>query len=177
MSLEKLRARVTSFETEAHKILGRSESAKKSRIVVLDESYGKLDKLSVKQDDMLRQSLRCIENDVYRAAMILAWAALADYLQEYTARDGFAALNAARPKWNVKTLEELRENYTEYHIIDAMHAARQLSKGEKKGLHGLLNRRNECAHPSDYFPDLNEALGYFSEVIKRMSDHQKRMAK
>jgi hypothetical protein len=35
-------------------------------------------------------------------------------------------------------------------------------------LHGLLSRRNECAHPSEYFPDLNMTLGYISDLIDRI---------
>lgn len=41
-----------------------------------------------------------------------------------------------------------------------------------KALHGLLNRRNECAHPSEYFPDLNETLGYIGELFKRIKQLQ-----
>ena len=43
-----------------------------------------------------------------------------------------------------------------------------LAKTEKKALHGLLNRCNECAHPEDFYSGLNEALGYLSELIKRI---------
>jgi hypothetical protein len=42
-----------------------------------------------------------------------------------------------------------------------------------KALHGLLNRRNECAHPSEYFPDLNQTLGYVSELFSRIEWLQK----
>lgn len=178
MNLENILNRAEAFRKEAHEILGKGESAKHSRVYHLDESYQKLSNLTVKQDDMLRQSLRCIENEVFRAAVVLCWAAMTDYLQEFTAQDNFAALNAARPKWkDIGSLEELRENHTEYHLIDAMHVAKQITKAEKNAMHGLRNRRNECAHPSDYFPDLNEALGYFSEVIKRLDDHEKRTRK
>jgi hypothetical protein len=38
-----------------------------------------------------------------------------------------------------------------------------------KALHGLLNRRNECAHPSDYFPNFNETLGYLAELFQRVA--------
>jgi hypothetical protein len=35
-------------------------------------------------------------------------------------------------------------------------------------MHGWLGSRNECAHPSDYFPDLNMTLGYISELVDRV---------
>jgi hypothetical protein len=113
--------------------------------------------------------------EVFRAAHVLAWAAMADYLQDYTAADGFVALRAARPNWSFSTTDELREKYTEHALVEAMYVANQITKGEMKACQGLLHRRNECAHPSNYFPDLNESLGYVSEIIKRIADHKKRV--
>jgi hypothetical protein len=174
MNVDEIKRRVASFESEAHRILGVSETAVRSRVVLLGPTYDSIGTLSLKQDDMLRQALRCIEVEVYRAAHVLAWAALADYLQEFTAKDGFAALRAARAKWNFKALEELREQYTEHALIEAMFTAKQITKGEMKAFLGLLHKRNECAHPSNYFPDLNDSLGYVSEIIKRIRDHKNR---
>lgn len=174
MNIEEIRGRVAAFEAEAHNIFGISEVATRSRVVLLGPTYEKLSNLSVKQDDMLRQALRCVEMEVFRAAHVLAWAAMADYLQDFTAKDKFVALRAIRPKWSFSSIEELREQYTEHALIEAMCAAKQISKGEMKALHGLLNKRNECAHPSDYFPELNESLGYVSEIIRRIGDHRNR---
>ena len=41
-------------------------------------------------------------------------------------------------------------------------------------LHGLLTRRNECAHPSTYLPGLNETLGYIAETLNRIEYLQPR---
>jgi hypothetical protein len=41
-----------------------------------------------------------------------------------------------------------------------------------KALHGLLNKRNECAHPSDFYPDMNGSLGYISELLSRVATLQ-----
>jgi hypothetical protein len=49
-----------------------------------------------------------------------------------------------------------------------------ISKSERKAFHGLLNRRNECAHPSDFFPDMNQSLGYISEIVSRLEALEKR---
>jgi hypothetical protein len=57
-------------------------------------------------------------------------------------------------------------------VIEAGKDAGAYSKTTMKALHGLLNRRNECAHPSEYFPDLNEALGYIGELFKRIKQLQ-----
>jgi hypothetical protein len=49
-----------------------------------------------------------------------------------------------------------------------------LQKMTQKALHGLLNKRNECAHPSEFYPDLNSSLGYVSEIFQRVELLQKR---
>jgi hypothetical protein len=46
------------------------------------------------------------------------------------------------------------------------------NKTTMKALHGLLNKRNECAHPSGYFPDFNETLGFIGELFKRIEKLQ-----
>ncbi len=54
---------------------------------------------------------------------------------------------------------------------------RKVPTSEEKALKGLLTERNECAHPSDYEPDLNETLGYVSKVLKRVWSLQKQWSK
>ena len=39
-------------------------------------------------------------------------------------------------------------------------------------IHGMLNKRNECAHPNDFFPDVNMTLGYISELLTRVATLQ-----
>jgi hypothetical protein len=62
-------------------------------------------------------------------------------------------------------------------VFQLIEAARDLglcTRTEMKALHGLLNKRNECAHPSDYFPLVNETLGYVAEVLQRIGQLQLR---
>jgi len=165
--------RVTRFEAEAHRIFGAHEGAV-SRVVDARQSLARVSELSVKQGDMLAQAVRCIEVRVYRAAHVLAFAALIDYLHEIAARDGFAALLVVRPNWKITSVEDIRENHADYNFIEALEAAKLIPKSERKAFHGLLSRRNECAHPSDFFPDMNQSLGYLSEVISRLEALKKR---
>ena len=48
------------------------------------------------------------------------------------------------------------------------------SKTVTKALLGLLNKRNECAHPSEYYPGLTETLGYVTELLQRIEAIRKR---
>ncbi len=162
-----------AFVAEAHLILGKHESSP-SRVILLEDSYRNLAALTLKQDDLMRQALRCMENELYRASHVMAWAGFMDFLEEKLGSDGFVRLRAARVKWVFATVEELREGYVEYQIIDAAWDVGLCEKSEAKALQGLLNKRNECAHPSDFYPGLNESLGYFSELLQRIATLRKK---
>ena len=96
-----------------------------------------------------------------------------DFFEEKLSSDGLKKLHTEYPAWSChKTLEDLRENIAEHQLIQAGHRLRLIAKNEMKALHGLLNKRNECAHPSNYYPGLNESLGYISELIQRVQNLQ-----
>lgn len=159
------------FQREAHDILAVHEAAP-SRLILLEDTYKNLTALSLRQDDLLRQALRCVENKLYRAAHVMAWAAFMDFLEEKLASDGLVKLRVLRPAWKCSTVDELRESVVEHQLIDAGRDLGFLGKSESKALQGLLSKRNECAHPSDYFPGLNETLGYVAEVLNRIGHVQ-----
>jgi len=98
----------------------------------------------------------------------MAWAGFMDYLEEKIISDNFNKLRKVRPNWSVKTIEDLREHVPEYQVVEACKDMGLSSRSETRALLGLLNKRNECAHPSNYFPDLNESLGFISEVLHRI---------
>jgi hypothetical protein len=164
-------ARVAELDVEAKAILAGHEAAS-SRIVTLEGSYDQLTGLSLDQDELFREGLRAVESGLFRAAHVLAWAGFVDFLHETLIPTHLAALQGARPKWRLAAAEDLRD-WGEHAVIEAGREACVYSKTTMKALHGLLNRRNECAHPSDYFPDLNETLGYISELFKRIKLLQK----
>ncbi len=173
-SLVSIIAKVRAFEQEAHSILSAHE-ASTSRIVLLDDSYRQLGSLSLRQDELFRQALRCLEGKLFRAAHVMAWAGFADYLEDKIASDGLSKLNSARPSWRAKSVEDLRERFPEYQLIEACRDIGLCTKTEVKALLGLLNKRNECAHPSDYFPELNESLGFISELLRRIQSLEPKM--
>jgi len=172
--LSELLKKAKEFEKEAHKILGMHETAP-SRIVLLDESYKKIQGLSVDQDELFKQALRCVENKLFRAAHVMAWAGMMDFLgNKLFSTKYLPELRKVRPNWNVKNIEQLREEKPEYQIIEACHDVGLFGKTQKKTLHGLLSIRNECAHPSESFPDLNISLGYISNILQRIKLLQKK---
>lgn len=160
-------ARTKRFSLEAHKILGKQEDSK-SRIISLGSSYKALQQLSIKQDDLFRQAFKCLERECFRAAHVMSWAGFMDFLEEKIFEDNGAKIKSLRPKWKSASIEELREDVPEFQIIDSLKDLGLCTKTEVKALQGLLNKRNECAHPSDYYPGLNDSLGYISELMARI---------
>lgn len=172
MTLAQILNGIKSFEEEAHKILSVHEEAP-SRTVILDKTYKELQDLSIEQDEVLRQSLRCVENNLYRAAHILAWTALIDLVEKTLASDNFVKLNALRTSWTVSSVEELREKASDFQIIEALKGLRLVSNSEMRILQGYLGKRNLCAHPSDFFPNYNQTLGYMADILSMIKKVQK----
>jgi hypothetical protein len=168
-TLQSVIQRTRAFERQAHEILSHAESAI-SRVITLEDSYKKLSGLSIKQDELFRQALRCIEHGLYRAAHVMVWAGFMDFIEEKLSIRKMKKLKIARSNWNYASMEELRENVSEYQIIEACKDVKLCRKNEVKALHGLLNKRNECAHPSDFYPLLNETLGFISELMQRVKN-------
>lgn len=159
-------SRVADLEADAKAILATHEAAA-SRVITLEASYEKLTGLSLAQDEMFRESLRAVESELYRAAHVLAWAGFVDFLHNFLMDKYLVPLQAARSGWTITVAEDLRE-YSDFQVIEAGKAAGAYKNTMMRTLHGFLGQRNECAHPSDYFPDLNSTLGYVSDLIDRI---------
>ena len=162
-------ARSVKFQLEAHEILSRHEAAKSSRVIVLSATYSKLGALNLRQDDLMRQALRCVENGLFRAAHVMGWAAFMDFLEEKFQSDGLVKLRRVRENWKGSTIEEMREFVPERQLVEVTKDLGLATKNEMGALVALLNRRNDCAHPSSFYPQLNETLGYLSELMQRIS--------
>ena len=166
MTITEVLERIAIFRKASRAALARVETSP-TRLITVEESYNRITGLSIKQDDLFRQALRCVENELFRAAHVMAWAAFMDFLHEKLAEDGLVKLHKARPHWKLTASEDLREQ-SDFHLIEAAKDVGLLGRTVQKALQGLLNRRNECAHPEDFYPGLNESLGYLSELIKRI---------
>ena len=76
-------------------------------------------------------------------------------------------MRGARTGWSIASAEDLR-HYSDFQVIEAGKDAKMYPAQTMRMMHGWLGSRNECAHPSDYFPDLNMTLGYISELVDRV---------
>lgn len=163
-----------AFRNEANAILGTHEGAKKSRVIQLEETYDKLALLNIKQDDLFKQALRCAENELYRAAHVMAWAACEDFIEGKISEDGLIKLRTVRTAWRGADIREMAEYVPERQFVDVMQVLGLTTKNETAAFVSLLQKRNECAHPTGYYPDLNQTLGYMSEILMRLKKLSKK---
>lgn len=159
-------ARIAEFEADSKAILATHEAAV-ARVITLEQSYTKLTGLSLEQDELFREGLRAVEHTLFRAAHVLAWAGFIDFVHNLFISKHLVAIRTARATWTINVPEDFRE-HSDFGVIEAGKAAGVYANTMMRGLHGLLSRRNECAHPSTYFPDLNMTLGYISDLFDRI---------
>lgn len=161
--------KLEAFRKEAHGILSSHESVVKARVFNLRETRKKLSQLSVKQESLFEEALQCTEYGLNRAAILAAWIGFMDALEQKLASDNLVKVHTARPKWDKSlSIHELREKHGEYQVLEVAYQVGLLSKQVKRVLEGNLSTRNDCAHSSDYSPDVNEALGFISGILNRV---------
>ncbi|MCH8978981.1 MAG: hypothetical protein IH945_07030 [Armatimonadetes bacterium] len=166
--------RVRAAEKVCRAILARHEKST-DRIISLDEARKNLAGLTIGQQDRLSSALGCVEHGFFAGAVIFSWAVFIDYLLTRFESDAFAKLYLEMPNWSAcASREDLVELVTDYALVDAAKRVKLLTKAEMKSMHGLLSDRNQCAHPTGYDPDMNEAIGYVSRIIKTISTVENR---
>ena len=120
----------------------------------------------------MRQALRCVENNLYRASHILAWTALVDLIQNILRSDSFKKLNAVKTNWKITSLEQLQDEINEFQLIEACKDVKLVSEPEMRMLQGFSSKRNLCAHPSDFLPDFNQTVGYMADTLSMIKKIQ-----
>lgn len=171
--LENLLSKIQAFEHDAHFILSKHE-ATVSRIITIEDTYCNLTGLSLDQDKLFHEAIKCVENKLFKAAHVMAWAAFMDYLEDKIIYEYLKDVKIYRPKWSIESKEDIREQSTEHQLIIVCREVKLFNKNEEKAFLGLLNIRNECAHPSNYSPSLNETLGFISQLLNRIDTLQQK---
>ena len=121
----------------------------------------------------MKEAIKCLETGTYRSSHVAAWAAFMGYVEEKLGEDGYVELDRVRG-WKVTNPDELIEAASDYVILGCLKDVGIITKSTLNSLRGLLAKRNECAHPSEYEPGLNDTLGYISELVRRIEYLQSR---
>lgn len=142
------------------------------RVITVSRSYELLNRLSMRQDALMRESLQCVEHGLYRSAHVGAWVSFMDFLHEWCCEQArWDTLVSAYPAWILRSVDDF-QGVKDYQLIDVLKSKVFISNTMKTALHGLLAKRNECAHPGNYEPDVNTTLGYVSDVMIRIAQLQ-----
>jgi hypothetical protein len=161
--------RARAFEEEALRLFSSFETSQ-PRIISLAETRKKASALTVAQQDLFDQAIRCAEFGLARSAIVMAWAAFIDHYEQKL-NTNIPRVHTLRPKWSkFTTIEELADNVPEHQLIELGREATLFRKSESKAVLGLLSKRNECAHPSPRNPGMNEAIGFISETLDRVNE-------
>lgn len=138
----------------------------KSRVYLLDDTRLRLMNLSLKQKELFREGLQCIEHELYRASYVMSWAAFVDYYEDKLFLIGLEELKKIWASLaQYKNIEEIRENVNENQLIQLGRQAKLLSKPQFRELDGYLSTRNQCAHPTEFRAGMNESLGYLASLL------------
>jgi hypothetical protein len=156
-------------QAELRKLLAKRETST-HRVMTVTESYERLTSLNLKQDKLFREAIQCAEHGLYRSAHVTSFTALMDFVHEWIAADSsrLTVIQTNYPAWNIRGPEDFRDQ-KDYTLFEVLKKQGLISNSMMKALHGLLAKRNECAHPEDYEPGINDTLGYLEEMMKRIA--------
>jgi hypothetical protein len=147
MDLEDWTARASKARRAAHRALSKHESAA-SRVVLLEDLTKSLSGTPVDVQDYFSEAIACLEGELYRSGIVLAWAGHFHVFSEVCYQKHEADIRAARPKWAFKDLSELKESVAESQFLIVAKDVKFTTKAQLRILDGQLSQRNQCAHPT-----------------------------
>ncbi|MFC8790324.1 hypothetical protein [Streptomyces cinereoruber] len=161
-------------QDELRRLLAKRETST-YRVMTVTESYDKLTNLNIKQDKLFREALQCVEHGLYRSAHVTSFAGLMDFIHEWITNDAsrLSSIQTNYTTWNIKQASDFRDQ-KDHTLFEVMKKQAFITNGTMKALQGLLAKRNECAHPDEYEPGINDTLGYLDEILKRIGALQKK---
>ncbi len=151
-------------EKAAHEVLSQHELSS-SRIIHLEALSKRLSGAPVDVQNYFKEAITCLEQGLYRAAIVMAWAGHFNVFFEALYQKHEADIRDARPRWSFKDLGELKESYAEAHLLEVAKVVKFIKRAELRIMDGQLSVRNQCAHPTMYRPSHNSAIGYVDEMI------------
>lgn len=124
--------------------------------------------------DYLQEALECYERTLFRAAVLLVWAAAMQHLYMTAATHGggikaFEAANEAR-FGTAKSYRPIKKGddflyLRDRDFIQLGEDAGMFNKNVRMTLHQRLDLRNNCGHPTKYKPGREETVIFIESLI------------
>lgn len=150
----------------AHAALAVHESARRSRVVLLEQLARDLGGLHVDVRSYFDEAVGSLSSGFLRAAIVFSWAGFFHILAEDLFVNHNAALRRAAGNWSLKTLDELK-GYGEAQVLEKANKAGRISNTDLRRYDGQLATRNQYAHPSLHKPSINEAVGFVDTMVRQ----------
>lgn len=166
MNIAEWTTRAQRARNAAHLALARHERAA-SRVILLENLSKGLSGTPVDVQDYFSEAISCLEGNLLRSSIVLAWSGFFHVFSETLFRKHDADIRVARPKWTSKDLSELKEAMGESQFLIVAKDVKFINKSQLRILDGQLSERNQCAHPTLYRPSLNAAIGYVDDMIRQ----------
>ncbi|NTV45426.1 MAG: hypothetical protein HGB11_02630, partial [Chlorobiales bacterium] len=133
-----------------------------------------------KEKNYIEESLKCLEANALRGAVIMAWIATMHNISvkiENFSDSNFPnvkgliiflnTLKQTKPNSKpVKDSKELREKHEDYEILEICYKMRIFDKSQWKRLKEALDLRNDCGHPTDYIPKEHKVNSFLEDIIE-----------
>lgn len=151
-----------------------TDSSKESPAHALSSLRDAAQHAPAKYQGYLQEAVDCYEGGLYRAAILMVWAATVQHMYGVVQghQGGVAAFQAANLKRNSKS-----RNYREVRKVDDLlylgeaaflvlaEDAGMINRNARKVLGERLDTRNLCGHPTGYTVGREEAVVYIESLV------------
>ena len=136
-------------------------------------------KLNNAQKKLLKETIRCLECDSFRAAIVMGWNLAYDFVRQWifdkhlkpfnTSLQTTCVRSGGAPKYKaVSAYDDFFEGPSEREVIDTCEAANLIKGKQADSLRFHLRKRNEFAHPSGAEATVDKANAFIQELIEIM---------
>lgn len=124
--------------------------------------------------EYLKEALGCYNNGLFRAAVLMVWAATMQHLYMVASRrpGGLKAFEAANLKrlGGSKNYRKIRKGddflyLRDWDFIQFGEDAGMFNRNLRRKLHQRLELRNDCGHPTKYKPGRDETVVFIESLI------------
>lgn len=102
--------------------------------------------------EYLNEAMLCIENELYRAAVVMTWSAAMHFLKKEVVKNHLNDFNTeavkANPKWRTAKTSDDLGLMRERDFLDRLVNISLIGKDVKDQLQDCLTLRNSCGHPN-----------------------------
>ena len=105
-----------------------------------------------------------LHHRLFRAAHVSAWNGYVAQALMCMASDDFRALRSVRPKWDELSIPDVAMRTAGRTLIDLLVELKLIGGDQEFRLAELMQRRNDCAHPTAFNPSYEETRNYLDEI-------------